>query len=177
VDQHADAGDDEDHHHRQLVELQGDVDVEGPGRHPLEEREHVRGVHGVAGAAHREEDRDREPEGEDQHAGADERHQAGGRMARGVGRVVPMGVVRAVPVLPGMPVRMPGRRGIRRSRHGGRAQREEPVEQEAEQGQHRQQPREARDGVRQRMPGSRKFCWLVHQPFSRLMSSRFTDWR
>src|SRR2546423_856015 len=71
VDQHSHAGDDQDHHHRQLIELECGVDVEITDGHPLEVALDERSVSlGVAASAlHREEDDGGEPEREHHDAG------------------------------------------------------------------------------------------------------------
>jgi hypothetical protein len=62
VDEPADAGDDQDHHRRELVHLEGDVGVEGPRVDPGEEPRQQEPV--VLGQVHElEEGRDREHEG------------------------------------------------------------------------------------------------------------------
>ena len=72
-------------------------------------------------------------------------------------------------------VPMTGSTRVRRSRMPSRAEREQTVEGESDERQHRDQPGEPGDGVGQRMPSGERFG--LHHPFSRLMSSRFTDCR
>ena len=69
VDQHSHAGDDQDHHHRQLIELECGVDVEITDGHPLEVALDERGMSLGASALHREEDDGGEREREHHDAG------------------------------------------------------------------------------------------------------------
>ena len=79
VDQRTDAGDDQNHHHRQLVELERGLDLEIAGRHPAEIPLDERRL-GVP-RHHRLPDRDRKDEREDENARADDAYQRRPAMA------------------------------------------------------------------------------------------------
>ena len=132
-------------------------------------------MHPLPRSAHGEEDGERQAEGGEQHARADERDEPGRRMPRGVMTVIRPVVVMRLAMRTMIAMVMPGGGRIRRPGGGRRAQREEPVDEETEEREHRDEPREARDRVSQGVPRGGEIG--MHQPLSRVMSSRCTVWR
>jgi len=136
-------------------------------------------MHPLPRPAHREEDGEGQAEGRKEHPRPDERDKTGRRVPLGmvavlmpvvVRRGIVCGIMRAM-----IAVMMPTGGGIRGPGGGRRTQREEPVGEEAQEREHRDQPREARDRIGEGMPRGGKIG--MHQPLSRLMSSRCTVWR
>ena len=158
VNQRTDAGDDEDHHHREAVELQRRVNLQRTHRHPDEQRVHVWRVHGACGgAAHCDEDRDGEAKGQHQHARADDAHDAGGRVPHGMRAVVPLVIVTVRAVVSvtssrsvssvATVVAVPVVAGIRRPDLCRRANRKRAVDQKADEWQRRQPPDKSGGGL------------------------------
>jgi hypothetical protein len=180
VNERANAGDDQHHHHRQLVDLEGEVDLKIARRHPAEVALHERRME-LARAQHRHEDCHREAERRREHERADEARHAGETVpgdwmviiavrAGLLGVLHPRFVTGTVPAIP-VRIRIRGAGVVR----GG--QRQQPVDDEADEGEDRQQPGPIRDRAGEGVRACQCGVLEEHHPFRRLMFWRFTDWR
>ena len=173
MNQRADAGDDQHHHHRERVELQRGINVQIADRHPREQRADERHVH--VHAAHRHKNHHGKYKRSGQHARPHEADQRGVLVTHHSMIIVPG--ARAA-FLRMIIVTVADCRRIRRPDLRRRRERQQAIHDKSEQRQRRQQPYELRGGLRQRMPRRRRGDCLhrrkKHQPRSTLMFSRFT---
>ena len=156
--QRADSGDHEHHHHRQLVELEGSVDLEIAHRHPreigLDERRRR------SGSEHLAENRDGEQEAHHQHSRSDDAHYSRPAMSpNGVMIVTGSGGLAGSSDESRLPLRivLGGMRSVRIVRAELRArEREPPVDDKPEQRENGQHPHQV-NGVH---PRSSLMSWM-----------------